>query len=181
VQLLSSSLPRYGFANADTATIYGIEIDGRKNLSFIYNKLSNYYLSGNFTYADSEVVLQKDQEGLYTTNNRQLQGLSQTVVNIALSYEGEGRTVFLSYNKMGERIRKLGLIDDQDEFPDFYEVPPALVDIVWIEQFQNGLSLKTKLGNLLDEETVWYQGSTENVTNRFKNSRTFSFEVSYKY
>ncbi|PHS32504.1 MAG: hypothetical protein COA92_06430 [Sulfurovum sp.] len=181
VQLLSSSLPRYGFANADTATIYGIEIDGRKNLSFIYNKLSNYYLSGNFTYADSEVVLQKDQEGLYTTNNRQLQGLSQTVVNIALSYEGEGRTVFLSYNKMGERIRKLGLIDDQDEFPDFYEVPPALVDIVWIEQFQNGLSLKTKLGNLLDEETIWYQGSTENVTNRFKNGRTFSFEVSYKY
>jgi hypothetical protein len=158
VQLLSSSLPRYGFANADTATI-----------------------SGNFTYADSEVVLQKDQEGLYTTNNRQLQGLSQTVVNIALSYEGEGRTVFLSYNKMGERIRKLGLIDDQDEFPDFYEVPPALVDIVWIEQFQNGLSFKTKLGNLLDEETVWYQGSTENVTNRFKDGRTFSFEVSYRY
>lgn len=181
VQLPSSSLPRYGFDNADTATIYGIEIDGRKNLAFMYENLSNYYLSGNFTYADSEVILRKEQEGLYTTNHRQLQGLSQTVVNVSLSYESEDRTVFLSYNKMGERIRKVGMIDGEDEFPDYYEVPPALLDIVWIEQFRNGLAFKVKLGNLLDDETIWYQGSTENITNKFKNGRTFSFDVSYKY
>jgi len=181
VMLPSSSLPRYGFDNADAATIYGIEIDGRKSLHFLHDLLQNYYVSGNFSYANSEVNLRKEQESLYTTNHRQLQGLSQTVVNLSFSYEGDGRSVYLSYNKMGERIRKVGMIDGNDEFPDYYEVPPSLVDLVWIEKFDNGLSFKIKLGNLLDEETIWYQGSTDNVTNRFKNGRTYSFDASYKF
>ena len=181
VQLPSSSLPRYGYDNADNAVLYGFEIDGRKNLDFIEKSLKNYYISGNFSYTKSEVTLRKEQEDIYTNNYRNLQGLSPIVINISTGYEAKGRNVTLSYNKMGERIRKVGMIDGNDEYPDYYEIPPQILDFVWIESFDNGLSFKLKLQNLLDQETIWYQGSTDNVTNRFKVGRFYSLSGSYKF
>ncbi|MDF1883289.1 carboxypeptidase-like regulatory domain-containing protein [Sulfurimonas sp. SAG-AH-194-C21] len=180
-QKLSTSLPIYSYDNADNAVLFGIEIDARKNFDFISKRLHNYYISGNFSYTKSDVTLRKEQEPLYTTNNRELQGLSPTVLNITVGYEQLGRNVTLSYNKMGERIRKLGVIDGADEYPDYYEVPPQILDFVWIESYKNGLSLKLKLQNLLDEETIWYQGNKSHITNKFKVGRFYSFSLSYKY
>ena len=177
----SSSLPIYSYANADYATLYGFEIDGRKSLSVFSHTLTNFFISGNFSYTKSEVTLTKEQEALYTSNGRELQGLSPTVVNLAFSYETKERDITLAYNKMGERIRRIGIIYAGDPYPDYYEVPPQMLDFIWIERFHKNLILKLKLKNLLDEETIWYQGSKDNITNRFKNGRTFSFGVSYKY
>lgn len=179
VMLPSSSLPIYSYDNADSATLYGIEIDGTKKLGFLHPSLSNYYLSGNFSYTDSEVILRPEQEDTFSTNNRQLQGLSQTVLNATLGYDASDRSVTLSFNKMGERIRKVGLVDAGDAYPDHYEEPPSLLDLVWIEKLGYGMELKSKLGNLLDDETIWKQG--DNITKQFKQGRTFSFSASYKY
>jgi len=177
----SSSLPIYSYANADYATLYGFEIDGRKSFSTISEQLKNYYISGNFSYTQSEVTLNEEQTTVYTTNNRQLQGLSPTVLNLSLSYETKKRDMTLSYNKMGERIRRIGIIYAGDSYPDYYEVPPQVVDFVWIERVGDGMTLKLKLKNLLDEETIWYQGSRDNITNRFRTGRFYSFAFSYKY
>jgi len=186
VMLNTSSLPRYSFDNSKNATIYGIELDGRKSLNFIYDDMKNYYVSGNFTYSDSKVTLRKEQEQLYTTNGRQLQGLSQVVINLGLSYETKLRSVSLAYNKMGARIRKVGQIQDagtdsESRFPDYMEDPAAILDLIWIEKYKNGLSFKIKLGNILDGETIWYQGSTSTITNRFKVGQNYSLALSYKY
>lgn len=181
VQLPSSSLPTYSYDNADNAVLYGFELDGRKTLDFVHKTMLDYYVSGNFSFTKSDVTLREEQESVYTTNHRELQGLSPTVVNVSFGYEKKLRNVTLSYNKMGERIRKVGMIDGNDEFPDYYEVPPAILDFVWIEGFENGLSLKLKLKNLLDKETIWYQGSKSNITNRFKVGQFYSFSVAYKY
>lgn len=178
VALLSSGIPLYSFENADNAVLYGIEVDGRKNLSFMHHTMNSYFISGNFSYADSDVTLTPEQEGKYSTNHRQLQGLSKTVLNATLSYEKEDRTVALSYNKMGERIRKVGYIDDIYAYPDQYEIPPHLLDLVWIEKLED-FSLRFKAGNLLDDETIWTQGGR--ITKQFKTGTTFDFSVSYKY
>lgn len=176
-----NALPLYSYENMDSAILYGVEIDGRKSLDLIHKSLRNYYASGNFSYTKSDVTLSQEQEEEFTNNHRELQGLSPTVVNLSLGYEQRGRNITFSYNKMGERIRKVGMIDGKNKYPDYYEVPPAVLDFVWIEGFDNGLTLKLKLKNLLDEETIWYQGSKENITNRFKVGRFYSFSVSYKY
>ena len=181
VQLPSSSLPRYGYDNADSAIMYGFELDGRKKLGFISSGLNSYFVSGNFSYTKSNVTLREEQKSIYTTDNRDLQGLSPIVINLSTGYESKYRNITLSYNKMGKRLRKVGMIDGNDEFPDYYEVPPQILDFVWIESFKNGLSLKLKLKNLLDEETIWYQGTKSNVTNTFKVGKFYSFAVSYKY
>jgi TonB-dependent receptor len=179
VMIPSSSLPIYSFDNAESATLYGIEFDGRKNLDFISKSMANFYISGNFSYTDSDVTLREEQLDTFSTNHRQLQGLSQLVVNLTLGYETDNRSLALSYNKMGERIRKVGLIDAGDKYPDNYEIPPHLLDFVWIEKFNSGLTFKVKFGNILDDETVWKQG--ENITKQFKKGRDFSFGISYKY
>ncbi|MEA3370883.1 MAG: carboxypeptidase-like regulatory domain-containing protein, partial [Campylobacterota bacterium] len=185
VMLPSSSLPIYSFDNTDKAIIMGFEIDGRKDLSFLYSKLKNYFISGNFSYTDSEVTLTKEQESLYTSNHRELQGLSPFVVNLALSYEDKERSATLSYNKMSERIRKIGMIEYESGqplyFPDYYEDPAAVLDFVWIHKIAYGLSYKIKVGNILDEETVWYQGDKNHVTNSFKKGINYSLSMSYKY
>jgi hypothetical protein len=104
-------------------------------------------------------------------------------VNVALSYEQNDRSVTLAYNKMGERIRKLGMKDDGGlvVYPDYMEDPAAILDLVWIEQFKNDLSLKIKFGNILDGETVWFQQDEDHAIKKFKEGRNFSFSASYKF
>ncbi|HEY9190569.1 MAG TPA: carboxypeptidase regulatory-like domain-containing protein [Sulfurovum sp.] len=179
-QQQSGGLPVYSFMNSESAILYGIEFDGRKNFDFINNSFSNYYISGNFSYTESDVTLSAEQEEQYTNNHRQLQGLSNIVINTTLGYDDDERNVALSFNKMGERIRKVGLIEDGGDkrFPDTTEIPPSLLDFVWIEKF-NDYTLKTKLGNLLDDKTIWKQG--DNITKEFKTGTTFDISISYKY
>lgn len=178
-QIYSSSLTRYSFDNADNAVLYGFELDGRKNLDILKEELANYYVSGNMSFTESDVTLRKEQEATFTTNHRQLQGLSRVVVNATLGFDNKQRSIALSYNKMGERIRKVGLIDGQDRYPDYIEVPPTLLDFAWTERFKNGFEMRAKIGNILDDETVWKQG--DNITNSFKTGQTYSFGASYKF
>ncbi len=175
----STSLPLYSFDNAKSATLYGIEIDGRKNLGILKEGLENYYISGNVSFTDSEVTLRLEQEETFSTNHRQLQGLSQVVVNTTFGYDSKKRSLALSYNKMGERIRKVGLVDAGDKFPDNIEVPPTLLDLVWSENLYKGIKVTLKVKNLLDSETIWKQGDLE--TKKFKTGRSFSLSGSYKF
>ena len=181
VMLPSTSLPIYSFANTDSATLYGFEIDGRKNFDFIDPKWSNYYVSGNFSYNYSEVTLTEEQKDIFTSDNRELQGLSPYVVNLTLGYETQNRSALLNLNHMAERIRKVGVIDGPDRELDQYEAPATLLDFVWIEKFnyEYDFELKMKAGNILNEEVVWRQG--EGVTRKFQNGRTFSMKISAKF
>ncbi|MCD6259461.1 MAG: carboxypeptidase-like regulatory domain-containing protein [Helicobacteraceae bacterium] len=177
----SSSLPRYSFHNADFAELYGFEVDGRKSFAFISEDLEDVYVYGNFSYTDSKVTLTPEQTLEFTSNHRQLQGLSQEVINLALAYERDDRSATLSLNKMGERIRKVGRIEDGGEviLPDDIEIPPMIIDFVWIEKYDNGLSFRVKLGNLLDDTTTWEQAGL--ITKKFKTGITYSFALTYKY
>jgi len=190
-QLDSSSLPIYSYENADYATLYGIELDGRKSLDVFgddfkssvrpyIGDLENYYISANFSYTNSEVSLREEQIPLLTTNKRQLQGLSQIVVNATFGYDDEDRSVTLSYNKMGERIRKVGVVNEQGvRFGDTMEIPPALLDFVWSEKFGDGWSFKFKVGNILDSQIIWKKDGKE--IKHFRTGQKFDFGLSYKF
>jgi outer membrane receptor protein involved in Fe transport len=201
IKSASEDVAVYTFINSEKATIYGIEVDGRAGLGFLTNTLSSFYLSGNYSYLDSKVTLTEEQALRFTTDNRQLQGLSQHILNLALEYETEDRSVVVAYNKMGERIRSIGYKDVPSTdvtkgIPDTYEIPPQVLDIVWKEKLSEGFDLKVKFGNLLDEETIWYkyggsllkgEGTSKDfardnfITDRYKEGRTFAFEASYRY
>ncbi|MDD2451447.1 MAG: carboxypeptidase-like regulatory domain-containing protein [Sulfurovum sp.] len=184
----TSSLPIYSYDNAESATLYGIELDMRKSIGFIGNyitvpyidNLSKFYVAGNLSFANSDVTLREEQLDTLTSNHRQLQGLSKSVFNATLGYDNDGRSVTLSYNKMGERIRKVGIINEQGvRYGDTYEIPPHLLDFVWIENLNNGFTIKLKVGNILDSEIAWVQDGKK--IREYQTGQTFSFGASYKY
>jgi len=181
VQLLAPSLPVYSFANTDFATLYGFELDWRKNFDFINEKWSNYYIAGNFSYNFSEVSLTEEQKLKFTSDNRALQGLSPYVFNMTLGFDNDDRSVSLNTNYMSERIRKVGVIDGDTSLQDQYEIPPVLMDLVWIEQIKTKypFELKFKVGNILDDEVIWKEG--DGITREFKMGPTFDISATYKY
>ncbi len=181
VKLYSTALPIYSFANTEEATLYGIEIDGRKNLDFLGKAWVNYYLSGNFSYNKSEVTLTAEQETQFTSNYRPLQGLSPYVANLTFGYDSDDRSVALNFNYMDERIRKVGIIAFGVPQQDQYETPPMLLDLVWSEKFEYGypFELKFKVGNILDDEVVWKEG--DKVTRTYKDGRTLDLKISTKF
>ncbi|MEA3521581.1 MAG: carboxypeptidase-like regulatory domain-containing protein [Campylobacterota bacterium] len=180
VSLPTTSLPIYSYANTAQAILIGMELDTYKNMDFIDDDLEFYYLSGNLSYTHSDVTLTDEQTEQFTSNHRTLQGLSPFVMNASVGYDNqEGRTINFSYNYMSKRLRKVGLKNGQQEYPDQYETPPHLVDFVWQERLMDGLDMKFKAKNLIDGEVVWTEG--DNVTKRYHIGRYYEVALSYKY
>ena len=134
LRLNSSSVAtrrQYQFQNAEKATLYGVEAEFRKSLSFLSGKeegwLENLYFNGNVSLIFSEVLL-----GNVDANNnklpatsRPLQGQSPYLINAGFQYDGKkGTNLSLLYNRIGERLSLVGNAD----FGDIYEKPRDLVD-----------------------------------------------------
>lgn len=176
----TTSLPIYSYENTDEAVLYGFEVDGIKNLDFIDDRMEQFYFAGNFSYTYSEVSLSEEQQERFTSNKRDLQGLSPMVINASIGYDNtEGRSINLAYNLMSERLRKVGLKNGVQEYPDQYETPPNLVDFTWQERLMEGVDMKFKARNLLNEEIVWTEDSR--VTKQYKLGRSYEIGVSYRY
>ncbi len=180
VSVPSTSLPVYSYANTDSATLIGVELDIYKNFDFISKNMKYFFMSGNFTYTHSDVSLSQEQREQYTTDHRALQGLSPMVFNATLGYDNsDGRSINFAYNKMSERIRKVGLKNGAQEHPDQYEIPPGILDFTWQERIMDGMDMQFKARNLIDGDIVWTEG--DNVVKRYKVGRAYELSLSYKF
>jgi len=182
----TGTIPRFSFHNAEAAKLSGIEVSWYNHLGFVGSWLDNFVFSGNYTYIQSEVDLTAEQKETLVTQERDLQGLSPTVLNLALSYEDVGnRMVTLSYNKMAERLMRVAIKNgDVILGLDDYEIPPTLVDFTWIEKFRvsslnTTMALTFKAKNLLDDETIWHQDGKTTLV--YKTGRSYSMSLSAKF
>lgn len=182
----TSGLDVYSFQNSLQATIMGMELSWYKKLGFIYSGLDNFAFSGNYTYLLSEVTLTPEQETQYVTQERGLQGLSPTILNMSLSYDKKkSRSMSLSFNLMEKRLMKVALKNGNVIFGhDDYEIPAPKLDFAWLETFKpdafsQELSFKFKIGNILNGETTWVQ--KDKVTYRYTTGQNYSFSISTKF
>ncbi|MGH3054396.1 MAG: TonB-dependent receptor domain-containing protein, partial [Gaiellaceae bacterium] len=119
------------FKNAQDATLYGFEVEGRKNFGFAmpqYQRLhmgsgewlTHLSLVSNVTYINSTVNIGPAVgPQVQTSSSRKLQGQAPYVVNAAVEYEippWEGLARLL-YNTVGERVAAAGT----DQLPDINE------------------------------------------------------------
>lgn len=168
---------RQSFVNAAGARNYGIELEFRRNLSFIHPRLRSFGLQSNFTFVDSHVEIPDDQALLLTTRNRALLGQSRFIYNVISDWARPQwrSSVRFSANSVSRRITDVGSVG----LPDIYQERNVFLDFVYqFDLREDGkLSLRFTAENLLDNRYRWTQGDF--VHRAFRLGRTYSFGTSF--
>lgn len=167
---------RTSFRNADSARNRGIELDMRKGLGFVADRLENFRVIGNYTFVDSDVQLPTGGTIVLTTLSRPLAGQSRHVFNGILEW-GSPRTrtsARVLYNFQGSRISDVGAVGIPDIIEDGYRGLDAM-----FSQPLGKWSMKFSAQNLLDEEVRFTQGGLPQRI--YRNGRTFSVSIAYSF
>ena len=170
--------PEIQFVNVEGANLYGVELELRKDLSFLgsSNFFQNLKLNTNFSVIESSMDV-LDVSGL-EPDERPFEGQPSFILNTALIYSDfdKGLDLVLALNTLGDRLNIIG----REGTPDIYNRGRSQLDFSFIKKL-NGFELKLTAQNLLDSPYLIssdYQG-TEYVYSRFNRGITFGMGVSY--
>lgn len=164
-----------GFYNAESGEVYGLELEGLLNLNY------GFFLSGNLTLSDSEIVSPEGQG--FTNATRQMTGQSPYVLNMQLGYDSDDgkHGAALSYNIADEKVYFAALETGHD---DAFEQPFSSLDFTYSYYPTEQLTFKAKLRNLLDEsrEIAQTNSAGQNVTILTQEVGTsMSLDISYSF
>ena len=160
------------YDNVDEANLYGIELEGRKditdklrlssNLSFIYSEVS---------YADGASV------GRQANAKRAMFGQSPYTINANAFYvlPNIDSEFSLSFNTFGKRISAVGNNEQPD---DEFEQSFNKLDVGFTKSFGKA-SVNISIENILNDDVTYKQGST--ITNQYEIGTTFSVGFNFSF
>jgi TonB-dependent receptor len=170
----------FTFINADTAEIYGVEVEWLKNLAFLEQWLggwaAGFFTAGNVTWSDSELTVGSTSFAL-TNDVRPLSQQSEWITNLQIGYDspGGGHSATLAWNAYSERLYFAG----RNGAPDAYEQPFNSLDLVYTWYPSDKWNLKLRLQNLLDEKIEIEQGGVvvleQDIGVTYKLDFTYNF------
>jgi TonB-dependent receptor len=144
--------------NADSASIQGVEVEFLKELGFLGSFGDMFFAQGNVTYQwDRELTPgnsggdvsceQRDSSGNVVSNNCELSGASEYMVNFMLGFDSPNskHTASLIYNVFSERLFAFGRFG-----PDAFEQPFDSLDFTYFWYPTDRVTLKLKAQNILD-------------------------------
>lgn len=152
--------------NAVSAEVTGIEIEGLKELGFLGVWGDLFFLQGNVTLQDSEIVpgdpgtgagsinvscLQTEGDQI-TSNKCRLPGASDFVVNLMLGFDSPDskHTASLIYNVFDDRVFSLTeLTPTGDPIPDVIEESFDSLDLTYFWYPTDTMTVKVKVQNIL--------------------------------
>ena len=184
----------YSYKNARSANNYGIELDIRKNLTFI--GLPDFNLSFNGALIKSKVAFAPGSK----EENRPMQGQSPYLINTGLFYKNKplNLDVAVLYNRIGKRIIGVGrsegssASDENARVPHSYEMPRNVIDLSATKRFGEHWEIKLLVRDLLAEK-VYYkqfadvtytdgsQRTVEEVARCYKPGRNIGLQAIYKF
>jgi len=175
------------FQNAPKGEVRGVEIEARKNLAFLSERLRGFSGGFNFTLVESKVDITAAELAFirfYEPNagaTRELTGQSPFIYNLDLTYSNArwGTTVSAYYNVFGERLSQVS----PPGTPNVFEQPAPTLDLVWNQKFRDRWKLSLSAKNLLDraaEETYTYRG-IDYIRSSHRRGVTTSLGVTYTY
>ena len=183
----------YSYTNADHANNYGIEVDIKKDLSFI--GLPNFSWSFNGALIKSRVNF----SGNALMENRPMQGQSPYLVNTGIFYKNEKLQLdaALLYNRIGKRIIGVGRSEGTTSgnealrVPDSYEMPRDVLDLSVSKKFGTHWEVKANIRDILAQRVYYKEfvtatlndGTTkkvEQITRSFKPGRNIGLSITYK-
>lgn len=184
----------YSYVNAKSANTYGLELDIRKDLSFI--GLRNFSWSFNGALIKSKVKFGGDSR----QKDRPMQGQSPYLVNTGIFYKNTHAAldVAVLYNRIGKRIigvgRSVGTTSGNETLrvPDSYEMPRDVLDFSLSKRFGTHWEVKMNVRDLLAQKVYYKQfdnvkysnGRTKEVqetTRCYKPGRNVGLNVTYKF
>lgn len=183
----SGGAKNFSFANAETAELFGVEVEIKKGFSNASNPfLKNLGISFNGSYINSNIKLGKEAVG--QSDNRPLQGQSPYIVNAGLYYSDEARNyqVNILYNVTGKRILFVGF----DEYPDIYELSRHGLEVSGSYKFKFGMELNAGVSDLVNQSVLLVQdGNNDGTISRTNDQqiqsyvpgRVFNFGVKYTF
>jgi TonB-dependent receptor len=177
IEVARSGAQQLGFANADAAVNYGVELEARKGLGFVAGRLDPVSLFANATLMHSRIRTGEDGNGSALTNpDRPMVGQAPYVVNAGLTWapnEGETSATVL-YNVVGRRMRAAAVVPIT---VDTYEMPRQSLDVSLRVPLLRTLSGKLDAGNLLDSRYEERQGDV--VRRAYRTGRTVSLGLTW--
>ncbi len=177
------------FQNAETANLFGAEIEWELRLPFLdrplakvfpYAKSWELFFNGNVSVIRSDVTLRFDPRNPVTNENRDLQGQSGVLANSQFGYEDveRGERMLVLFNYTGDRIQDVGV----QGAPDFIDQAQYLVDFVYKKEFYVGsgvYELGFEARNLLGEEFQLTVGDLDAELWEIGRSFEVSFKIRY--
>jgi outer membrane receptor protein involved in Fe transport len=198
------------YVNADTATVWGFELEGRKDFAFavpfvrrwswlegVAPRLADLQILANVSIVESEVEGFTPPPGSVIAplpGSHRLPGQSPFTVNAALEYQDPKWGVFrLLYNTADDTIAAAGTDSDRnpmtDNLGDVITERRDQLDFVWlcdIELFGTPLTAKFGVENILNDayrQTQQFNANQDlvSVVNDFRSGLTFKFGFTYSY
>jgi len=190
--------PQLLTANASDGQLYGVEVEFLKDLSFISEAFSNYFITGNVTYSDSEVNIcssagateclfeeqlrealntQESVTSVITNNNRRLIGHSEWVANLQFGWDAlnNEHSATLVYNVFGPRI----IVPGVSGFEDAEEQSFHSLDFIYTWYPTYDTTVKVLLKNMLDEEKIIEQEGVDILSETVGTELSVSFGMNF--
>lgn len=180
--------------NVGDARVMGMEIEIRKNFSFISEPFSSLSVGTNVSIIKSSVEMDQSENGEYQsrisnarpgeeiTTTRDLQGQSPYIVNAFLSYRGKtnGLEANLSYNVQGKRLSVVGI----GRVPDVYEQPFHNLSFKASKRVgeEGKFKISVAANNILNAKNQKFYESFEATDQIFEfrqPARNFGFSIGY--
>lgn len=173
--------------NVPEATVYGAELELRKNLQFIGSWARHLQLGLNASYVFSQVDIPEIELARARVANpnpettRELFAQSPYIVNASLAYVNpeSGSSFTLAFNVSGERL----IVVNVPGSPNYYEQPRPSLDLNLLQRFGSEKRLQARLGvqNILNPDVRWtadYRGQQYDYQ-RFKEGVRVVLGVNY--
>lgn len=140
----------FNYINANSAQSFGAEIEIRKKLDFVSDKLKNFSLQGNASYIYNRVKFEN------AILDRPMQGQSPYLINAGLLYDNEklGLNTTLLYNQIGRRIAFVG----NENVESIWEAGRPLIDFQIAKKIiANKAELRLNVSDVLNKKANFYQ------------------------
>ena len=175
---------QFTWTNSESAELYGLELEFRKGLGFLAEKLDNFTFSTNFSYIqssqsiDANEVRQGRELDPEFSDTRAFNGQSPIVVNANLSYDAPetGWDAIVAFNYFGDRLQSIGAVGTSDIF----ERGRGTLDMS-VGKKINNFKFTLRARNLLNPayETYSEFRGQEYLFSNFERGQEVSLGVSY--
>ncbi len=191
IGFVAASFSNYKPLNLETANVFGLELELRKDLSTWFSTLDHWKLNLNGSYIISDEKYSEDElklrklglrEGQTLGTSRPLQGQSPYLINAGIEYNDQekGFQGALFYNVQGKTLQVVG----NGFYPDVYTMPFNSLNFNIIKQLKKNRTLTFKVTNLLDDdrESKFIGFNEEEEYFSFRHiGRTFSFSYAVRF